>query len=440
MKKSSKYRLYVWLMILSGIVLAVTLSMTSLKIIRGGKGFTKVLLEENKTFLVNTLRFGHGVMSHAGTGNYESLIDLALKRKFVRFLSVLDKDGNVVAQSDLPNGLVSILKEHDLSHLEDGKILEEAKDILLVSYYVEEIVADKEHVQHHAEFTGRIQVPPKPTWFLVGLDTSTFKRHYHDMVVQTVGMGAAFLLLGILVIIFFGIIQRYEFAHLAIEKLHKIKELLGHFVPETAKNVIEKDPEKKGLLDKYVQDTTVLFLDIQGFTILVGEYSPETINRTIESYFSTFLDLIQKNGGDINETAGDGMMVIFQDPDPVQHAKNAIQTALQIRENCLKMPENGDPDLFPIQVNIGIQSGETYLGSTKMRGSEGERWTYTASGAVTIMAARLAHYAREGQIFVGEETAGRIREFFSLNSLGKVPLKNIHDSGTVYEIFSPKIT
>ena len=49
--------------------------------------------------------------------------------------------------------------------------------------------------------------------------------------------------------------------------------------------------------------------------------------------------------------------------------------------------ENENPDLFPIQVSIGIHSGEVYLGSTKMRGTEREQWTFTASGAVTIMAA-----------------------------------------------------
>jgi class 3 adenylate cyclase len=238
------------------------------------------------------------------------------------------------------------------------------------------------------------------------------------MVVQTAGTGAAFLLLGILLIIFLGIIQRYELAHLAIEKLHKIKRVLGHFVPETAKDIIEKDPEKKGLLDK----------------------SQEKINRAIESYFSTFLDVIQKNRGDINETAGDGMMVIFQDPDPVQHAKNATQTALQIWEKCIKMPENGDPDLFPIQVNIGIQSGEAYLGSTKMRSNEAERWTFTASGAVTIMAARLANYARGGQVLIAQDTARRVEKFFSLSPLGKISLKNIKDSGEVYEMDLPKIS
>jgi class 3 adenylate cyclase len=50
------------------------------------------------------------------------------------------------------------------------------------------------------------------------------------------------------------------------------------------------------------------------------------------------------------------------------------------------------------------------------------------------MAARLAQYARNGQIIIGEETAKRIEGFFSMRSLGKVPLKNIKDSGDVHQI------
>jgi class 3 adenylate cyclase len=425
-------------MILSGLILAITLTITSLRIILGGKSFTQVVLEENKTFLVNTLRFGHGVMTHMGAKNYESLIALALKGKFIRCLAILDAEGRVIVQSDLPNGLV-LSEKYDPALLKDGEIIEETRDVFLISYRSEEIAEDKEHGRHHAASAGRVgsmQVSSKPTWFLAGLDTSVFKKHYRDMVIQTVGTGAGFLLFGIVIIVFLGIIQRYELAHLSIEKLNKIKRVLGHFVPSTAKNVIEKDPEKKGLLDKYIQDATILFLDIEGFTLLTQKYPQERINRVIESYFSIFFDLIQKSGGDINETAGDGMMVIFLHPDPIQHPRNAIQTALDIQAQCLKTTENRDPDLFPIQVNIGIQSGEVYLGSTKMRGSEGERWTFTASGSVTIMAARLAQYAREGQIVIGEDTAQRVGKSFSLNRLGKVPLKNIEDSGEVYEISS----
>jgi class 3 adenylate cyclase len=258
------------------------------------------------------------------------------------------------------------------------------------------------------------------------------------MVIQSVGVGAAFLLIGVLIIIFLGIIQRFELAHLSIERLSKIKRLLGHFVPETAKNIIEKDPEKRGILDKYIQDASVLFLDIEGFTLLLKKYSQDRINRVIEYYFSLFLDVIQKNGGDINETAGDGMMVIFLDPDPIKHSRNAVKTGLDIYEQCQIASETNDSELFPIQVNIGIHSGEVYLGSTKMQAEESERWTFTASGKVTIMAARLARYASKGQILVGEETAQRTREYFELIPIGEVFLKNIEDSGQIYQLSLPQ--
>jgi class 3 adenylate cyclase len=284
-----------------------------------------------------------------------------------------------------------------------------------------------------AHMMGPRRLPHESGWFLVALDISDFKAHHRHAVIQTVIVGTALLLFGVLIIIFFGMVQRYEIAHLSIERLNKIKRVLANFVPTIAKNIIEKDPEK-ALLDKYIQDATVLFLDIEGFTILVQKYPQERMNRAIESYFSCFLNLMQKNEGDINETAGDGMMVIFVNPDTAVHARNAVKTALGIHEHCMKMSQNGDPEMFPIKVNIGISSGEVYLGSTKMRGAEGDRWTFTASGAITILAARLADYAREGQILIGEETAQRIGQFFSLTPLGKLELKNLQDSGEVYQL------
>jgi len=441
MKRESRPRLYLWLVILAGVVLAVTLTVSSLKIIRGGKNFIKMIDEENKTFVVNTVRFGHGVMAHMGSETYDSLINLALKSKFIQFLAILDEEGNIIAQSDPPSGL-RILKTYDTRMLKDGVMLEKTENVHLISYKAQpELVPTEEHMRHHAtminksDMMGKQADAPKPSWFLVGMDTSLFKRHYRDMVIQTLGTGAAFLLLGLLIIVYTGIIQRYELAHLSIERLQKIKRLMGYFVPRTAKNIIEKEPEKKGLLDKYIQDASILFLDIEGFTLLQEKYSQEKINRTIEYYFSIFLNLIQKNGGDINETAGDGMMVIFLDSDSVAHAQNAVQTALEIQGKCLETFANND-DVFDIKVNIGIHSGKVYMGSTKMRASEGERWTFTASGLVTIMAARLSQYAKEGQILVGEETARRVEKNYSLFSIGKIPLKNIEDSGEIYEISS----
>jgi class 3 adenylate cyclase len=436
MKRKSRPRRYLWLVILAGVILAVSLTVSSLKIISGGKNFIKMINEENKAFVANTLRFGHSVMAHMGSENYDSLIDLALKSKFIKFLAILDEDGNIMAQSDLPSG-IHLLKSYDALKLEDGKILEKTKKINLISYKAQpELVSTRGPMMPQIDMMGRHQGAPKPGWFLVGMDTSLFKRHYRDIVIQTFETGAAFLLLGLLIIVYTGIIQRYELAHLSIERLQKIKRLMGFFVPSTAKNIIEKDPEKKGLLDKYLQDASILFLDIEDSTLLQEKYSQEKINRTVEYYFSIFLNLIQKGGGDINETAGDGMMVIFLDSDPIKHAQNAVKTALEIQERCRQSFAENDPDKISIKVNIGIHSGKVYLGSTKMRASEAERWTFTASGMITNMAARLSQYAKRGQILLGEETARRVEKDYPLDKIGKIPLKNVKDSGEIYEISS----
>jgi len=405
MKKKSGYRLYMWFMILSGATLAITLTITSLKIIQEGKRFHRLILEENKTFLINTLRFGHGIMAHMGAENYESLIDLALKSQFIRYLAILDQKGGFIAQGSIPGESVS-LEEIDPARLKDAGIVRETEGVLLISYKAREIVSDEEHKSHHATFRGHRPSLPKPGWFLVALDTTGFKRHNRDMLIQAVGVGLAFLLFGILVIVFFGIVGRYELAHLSIERLNKIKRVLGNFVPETAKDIIEKDPEK-ALLDKYIRDATVLFLDIEGFTTLLQKYSQVRINRVIEFYFSNFFDLIHKKGGDINETAGDGMMAIFLDSGPTQHAQNAVQAALEIQDRCLKISKTGDSEPF------------------------------TASGSITILAARLSDYARGGQILISEETARRIGQSFPLTTLGKVPLKNLENSGEVYQLVGP---
>jgi len=104
----------------------------------------------------------------------------------------------------------------------------------------------------------------------------------------------------------------------------------------------------------------------------------------------------------------------------VSHTKSALLAALDIQERCSIISRDKSSKLFPIQVNIGISAGEVYLGSTKMRGIGGDRWTFTASGPVTIMAARLSDHARAGQILIDTEVGRRI---------GKVPVKKLQGHG-----------
>jgi class 3 adenylate cyclase len=72
----------------------------------------------------------------------------------------------------------------------------------------------------------------------------------------------------------------------------------------------------------------VLFVDIVGYSRLSDRLDAARLNQLVERYFGAFLDEILGQGGDVNETAGDGLMVIFQDPDPRRHAVAAALAGL----------------------------------------------------------------------------------------------------------------
>lgn len=217
--------------------------------------------------------------------------------------------------------------------------------------------------------------------------------------------------------------------------LEHVKRGLDRFVPDAVRRAIEKNPDAPELA-KTTKDVTVLFLDIEGYTRLSEILPRPTLNALVERYFSLFLASIRAEGGDINETAGDGLMIIFQAGGPEEHAAAAVRAALTIREQTIAANHDANAGHPPIAVNIGVSSGECDLGATRFHGPTGERWTFTASGTVTNLAARLGDHAKGGQILVAPETAARIRDRFPLRSLGLASLKNLSSPVAVWEVRS----
>lgn len=96
-----------------------------------------------------------------------------------------------------------------------------------------------------------------------------------------------------------------------VELLEQLKGELSKFVPESVKQLLEKNPDATEL-EKREKDVSVLFLDIAGYTRLSEQMDPQRLNSLVQSYFSAFLEIIHGHGGDVNETAGDGLMVVFR--------------------------------------------------------------------------------------------------------------------------------
>jgi class 3 adenylate cyclase len=218
-----------------------------------------------------------------------------------------------------------------------------------------------------------------------------------------------------------------------VRLLESVKDQLSKFVPHSVMNLIENNPDHPDL-EKREEDLTVLFLDIAGYTRLSERIAQEKVNYLIQTYFSSFLDVILENEGDINETTGDGLMIIFRSPDRRVHAANAIRAALGIRAQTVRFNEAHRGLYEPVTVNMGINSGTASVGSTRFEGVAGTRWTYTASGPVTNLAARICEFASGGAIFVGQETCKRVGDLFDINCTGQHSLKNIRKPILVYRV------
>ena len=132
----------------------------------------------------------------------------------------------------------------------------------------------------------------------------------------------------------------------------KILQHLRPFVPSTVQRIVEKDPSAPDL-EKKDSDVTVLFLDVAGYTRISETQSRDKVTFIIEKYFSSFLDIICAHGGDVNETAGDGLMVIFQG-QPKKTASSAVKAALEIRSKTLEINEELQNRFQPVDVNMGI--------------------------------------------------------------------------------------
>jgi HAMP domain-containing protein len=150
-----------------------------------------------------------------------------------------------------------------------------------------------------------------------------------------------------------------------LELLEQLKGELSKFVPEAVTRLLEQRPDAREL-EKRETDVSVLFLDVEGYTRLSEQLPPPRLNRMIQEYFSAFLEIIRAHHGDVNETAGDGLMVIFQsEGSPTRHAQNAAGAAFRLLTRVAQLNEELTGTYPPVAIHVGINSGPALVGSAR---------------------------------------------------------------------------
>jgi len=166
----------------------------------------------------------------------------------------------------------------------------------------------------------------------------------------------------------------------------QIKKQFEHYLDPRQVKRLQDNPEllKLGGEKKYC---TFLFTDVRGFTALSESVTPEEVTYIMNRALTAQQSAVSKFSGTVDKYIGDAMMAIFGAPlDLEGHEDKAIECAKQIAINMEELNvEFAAKGLPPIQIGIGINSGEAIIGNM---GSE-QRFDYTAIGDAVNIAARL---------------------------------------------------
>jgi class 3 adenylate cyclase/tetratricopeptide (TPR) repeat protein len=160
---------------------------------------------------------------------------------------------------------------------------------------------------------------------------------------------------------------------------------------------------------------TVLMADLVGFTTISADADPEQVKRLVDHCFERFVADIAAFGGRLDKIVGDELVALFG--APVAHeddAERAVRAALRMQET---LGEVATEIQTPVQVRIGINTGEVLVGAMRVGGDP------TAMGDVVNTAQRLQKLGAPGDVTVGAATELATRDAIRYEPLGPVVLR-----------------
>jgi class 3 adenylate cyclase len=215
-----------------------------------------------------------------------------------------------------------------------------------------------------------------------------------------------------------------------MESVERQRTELSRFVsPQVAELITSKNGEQ--LLAGHRAYISCLFCDLRGFTAFVETAAPEELFDVLRQYHSVLGKLIPDHDGTLEHFAGDGLLVFFNDPLPVEdHELRAIRLALAAQEAFAELADGWRRRGTELGLGIGIEAGYATLGRIGFEG----RHDYAALGPVTNLASRLSTHATAGQILIGQRVFAAVDEKVKTTSLGSLDLKGFARPVAAYEV------
>jgi class 3 adenylate cyclase len=171
------------------------------------------------------------------------------------------------------------------------------------------------------------------------------------------------------------------------------------------------------------REITVVFVDLRGFTGFTETAEPEEVMSVLREYHAELGRAIMQYDGTIEHFAGDGVMILFNDPVPVEnHELQAVRMALLMRVSVAALARGWKKRGYALGFGVGIAGGYATIGTIGFEG----RLDYGAIGTVTNLAARLCGEANDGQILISPRIYSKVEANIEAEPVGELSLKGFH--------------
>jgi class 3 adenylate cyclase len=200
----------------------------------------------------------------------------------------------------------------------------------------------------------------------------------------------------------------------AIERLTQMKRF---FSPPVAEAIVAGGAE---VLEPHRREITAVFLDLRGFTAFTDRANPDEVMDLLGDYHEALGHIVDRYAGTLEHFAGDGVMIFFNDPLPVDRpALRAVRMAFELQQAFQPIAQAWEKKGHPVALGVGVAQGEATLG---VIGFE-QRWEYAAIGAVPNLAARLCGQARGGEILIDAVTYADVSDVAEAAPAGPLLLR-----------------
>jgi class 3 adenylate cyclase/tetratricopeptide (TPR) repeat protein len=182
------------------------------------------------------------------------------------------------------------------------------------------------------------------------------------------------------------------------------------------------------LLTEQRKTVTVVFADVTGSTALGERLDPESLRRVLARYFDLARKVVEHHGGAVEKFIGDAVMAVFGVPHVHEDdALRAVRAAAELRQALEELNVELERDYgTTLALRIGVNTGEVVTGTEER----------LATGDAVNVAARLEQAAQPGEILMGSETIGLVRDAVAVEALLPLEARGKAEPLTAYRLLS----